>query len=265
MIKSTTFACLIFIITCVDANKPNITSITLSPHLTELVFSAGGKDSLIGISAYSNYPEATKNLPIIGDAFRLDFEMIKSLQPDLIFYWRNGTANQVIQQLDELGFKLHEISINQLSDIPSAIENIANALKTTPLEAPKLFTQRLDQLKSHRLKQKTALIQISDKPIYTVNGLHWMSEAIAVCGLSNVYAELSALSAAVTLESVVLNKPEVLVRLEPLANENQLASWKSIPAVKNQHIAVLEADHFTRPTLRTLLAIESLCEQVEAF
>ncbi len=242
-----------------------VTSITLSPHLTELVFSAGGEKSLVGISAYSNYPAATKNITIIGDAFRLDYELIKTLNPDVIFYWKNGTANQVIQKLEAMDLTMHEVDISQLKDIPAAIKKISKTLKTKPLEPIELFYTKLAKIKNNKIKPQSALIQVSNQPIYTVNGQHWMSEAIKTCGLSNVFNDLTPLSAAVTLESVLIRKPEVIVRIEPLLDSHQLAQWESIPAIANQQIVVLDADQFTRPTLRILNAIESLCEQINQF
>ena len=249
-----------------DTTKNNqITSISLAPHLTELIYSAGGGTNLIGISAFSNYPQETKNKPIIGDAFHLDLELISKLQPDIIFYWHNGTPAQTIEQLKSLGFNLKNIHITHLADIPKAIKLIAQTLKTQTSDDVENFNKKLKQLKQENHKNKSALIQISDQPIYTVNGSHWMSEAIETCGLKNVFHDLNNLSAAVTLEAVVLQKPEVIVRLEPITDNNQLSKWTSIPAIENQHIAVVEADHFTRPTLRTLSAIQSLCEQVKNF
>lgn len=241
----------------------SFTSISLAPHLTELVYSAGGGSQLLGVSAYSNYPKDALNKPIIGDAFHLDLELISELNPDVVFYWHNGTPTQTVEQLKSLGFNLENINITHLSDIPKAITQIAKSLNSQPLDAANQFLPGLKKLIKNKPEKQTALIQISDQPIYTVNGQHWMSEALEVCGLNNVFADLSNLSAAVTLEAVVLKKPAVIVRLEPLKDQNQLAQWPSIPAIANQHIAVLEADHFTRPTLRTLSAIQSLCEQVQ--
>ena len=254
-----------YITDSIHDNPLLITSISLAPHLTELIYSAGGSNNLIGVSAYSNYPEDAFNKQIIGDAFHLNLELISELKPDVIFYWHNGTPLQTIEQLQSLGFKLENIDITYLADIPAAIEQIADTLNTQPMDATESFLPQLKQLKQQAHRKNSALVQISDQPIYTVSGKHWMSEAVEVCGLSNVFNDLTSLSAAVTLESVVLKKPEVIVRIEPLQAENQLTQWTSIPAIANQHIAVLEADHFTRPTLRTLTAIKSLCQQVNAF
>jgi iron complex transport system substrate-binding protein len=244
-----------------ENNHTTVTSITLSPHLTELVYSAGGQDSLVGVSAYSNFPEEVKNLPIIGDAFRLDYEMVKTLNPDVIFYWQNGTAGQVVQHLKDQGYQLHEISIDHLNDIPKAISEISSVLKTQPTEATEKFEQRLNSLQLNTTTRQ-ALIQISAKPIYTVNDKHWMSEAIGVCGLKNVFDDLEPLSAAVTLESVVLKKPDVIITTG-LMPDNPLKEWSSIPAVKNNLVIDLNPDTFSRPTLRLLDAIEDLCQQVK--
>ena len=262
MLKTTLLLMLFSCVSCyANTTSKQPSCITLSPHLTELVYSAGGAKSLVGVSAYSNYPLEAAALPVIGDAFRLDYELVKSLQPDVIFYWKNGTANQVVQQLLNMNFNLQEINISKLADISTAIETIASTLNTQPLTPTTEFNSRLHHLRNLPHSKQTALIQISDKPIYTVNGEHWMSEAINVCGLINVFADLTSSSAAVTLESVILKKPDVIVTTGSIS-ENPLLSWNKIPAIENQKIIQMNPDTFSRPTLRTLGAIEYLCQSL---
>lgn len=59
--------------------------ITLAPHLTELLFSLGAQERIIATVEYSDYPDAAKNIQRIGDAFRIDWEQLTLLNPDLIF------------------------------------------------------------------------------------------------------------------------------------------------------------------------------------
>lgn len=248
-----------------DEDQQVITSISLAPHLTELIYSAGGESGLLGVSAYSDYPEDALDKQIIGDAFHLNLELISQLDPDVIFYWHNGTPAQTIEQLKSMGFELVNIDITRLSDIPEGIKKIATTLNTQMVGAVDDFYPQLKQLKQQAASGQSALIQISDQPIFTVSGQHWMSEAIEICGLNNVFHDLASLSAAVTLEAVVLTEPAVIIRLESMGDNNPLRQWTSIPAIANNHIAMLNADHFTRPTLRTLTAIQSLCEQLDGF
>ena len=236
------------------------TAVTLSPHLTELVYSAGGGEQLIGVSAYSNHPEAATHKAIIGDAFRLDLEQLKILQPTVIFYWPDGTANQVIMQLQEHGFTLVGIDIQSLADIPRGVQLISQTLHTTPAADTAQFTATIEHWRSQNLKHRTAMIQIADRPIYTVDQQHWMSEAMAVCGLQNVYQSLGTPAAAVTLESVVMHNPEVIITTQPFDDNHSLAAWPQIEAIRQHNIITLEADHFTRPTLRLALAIDDLCQ-----
>ena len=58
--------------------------VSLAPFLTELVYSAGAGDRLVGAVAFSDYPEAAARLPQVGDFKRLDLEVLLALQPDLV-------------------------------------------------------------------------------------------------------------------------------------------------------------------------------------
>ena len=52
---------------------------SLAPHLTELVYAAGAGELLVGVVEYSDYPEAARSLPRIGDAWRVDMERLLAL------------------------------------------------------------------------------------------------------------------------------------------------------------------------------------------
>jgi len=48
--------------------------ISLAPHITELIFSAGAGEKISATDDYSDYPEAAKSITRIGDANHLDIE-----------------------------------------------------------------------------------------------------------------------------------------------------------------------------------------------
>ena len=60
----------------VSLAKPAQRVISLSPHVTELIFSAGAGDKIIGTVKYSDYPAAAKEIPRIGDNRQFDLERI---------------------------------------------------------------------------------------------------------------------------------------------------------------------------------------------
>ena len=99
---------------------------TLAPHLGELVFAAGAGDRLVGVSAYSNYPEAARELPVIGDAFAVDQERLALLAPDLLLAWQSGTPAGVVDALRAGGYRVEILRTQTLDDIAAAIERIGD-------------------------------------------------------------------------------------------------------------------------------------------
>src|SRR5216117_3138014 len=50
--------------------------VTLAPFLTELVFTAGAGERIVGVSAYSDYPPEARALPQVGTAAGFSIEQI---------------------------------------------------------------------------------------------------------------------------------------------------------------------------------------------
>ncbi|HVE10490.1 MAG TPA: ABC transporter substrate-binding protein, partial [Paraburkholderia sp.] len=73
----------------VTLNAPAQRVVSLAPHVTELLYAAGGGAQMAGAVTYSDYPPAARQLPRVGDNKALDLERIVALRPDLIVVWRH--------------------------------------------------------------------------------------------------------------------------------------------------------------------------------
>src|SRR6266571_5683185 len=79
----------------VTVARPAQRIISMSPHVTELLFAAGGGARIVGAMNFSDYPEAAKKIPLIGDNAQIDLERVVALKPDLLVVWQSGnTARQ---------------------------------------------------------------------------------------------------------------------------------------------------------------------------
>ena len=94
--------------------------ISLAPNLTELAYAAGLGSRLIAVSAYSDYPPEARKLPQVGDAFRLDWEQLLALQPDMVLAWGSGLAERDRAEFEKLGLKLLVMEPRRLGDIPKS-------------------------------------------------------------------------------------------------------------------------------------------------
>src|SRR5215217_3775380 len=125
--------------------------VSLSPNITELVFSAGAGSKLVGASRYSDYPDQAKTIPEVGDASGLDFEKILALEPDLVIAWRSGNNAADISKLEKLGLTVFAAEAARLDDIPRLLR-VTGKLAGTSRQAEsaaKGYEEELQQI-NHR-------------------------------------------------------------------------------------------------------------------
>lgn len=129
-------------------NAPARRVVTLAPHLTELIFAAGGAASLVGVDSFSSYPPAVARLPRVGDAAGLDLERILALRPDLIFGWLSGNKPSDIARLEQLRVQLFLSEPRHLNDIPRTLRVMGQLLGTAAAaeQQARAFEQRLQAM-----------------------------------------------------------------------------------------------------------------------
>jgi iron complex transport system substrate-binding protein len=239
--------------------------VTLAPHLTELVFAAGGAASLAGVDSFSSYPPAAASLPRVGDAAGLDLERILALRPDLIFGWLSGNKPSDIARLEQLRVKLFLSEPRHLDDIPRTLRVMGQLLGTTAAadQQARAFEQRLQamQVQFTGSQPVPVFFEIWHQPLITVTAQHLISDAITLCGGQNVFGALAGLAPPVSLESVLAADPEVIIATD--VPPGALAAWEKHPrvrAVQRKQIYQLAPELITRATPRVLDGTEKICE-----
>ncbi|MBS93762.1 MAG: cobalamin-binding protein [Gammaproteobacteria bacterium] len=257
----------------VDApNRPSSRIITLAPHLTELVYSAGAGNRLVGVVEYSDYPAVALNLPRIGDAFRLDHEAIIGLKPDLILAWESGTPRAVIDRLEQLDYRVVVLAAGSLDGVAESLRAIGRLAGTQKAaEAAALaFEISLDEIRMTTAGREslTVFYQVSSQPLFTISRQHIIGEAIELCGGHNVFAGLPEVSPSISPEAVIDAAPEVIIATqfsEDTSMANALAVWQqwtSIPAVHDSNLYFVDASLMTRPSVRILGGVRELCARI---
>ncbi len=243
--------------------------ITLAPHLAELVYAAGGGERLAGVTSYTDYPPEAAALPRIGDAFRVDLERIAVIDPDLILAWAEGTPQALVARLRELGYPLLVIRTGGVADIAAAIRRIGERLDTAAAadRAAREFLLQLEAAVAGHAEARPLRVfyQVASRPLYTVNGSHFISELIRRCGGRNVFADLGELAPVVTVESVLSRNPEVI--LAPGAGPGVLERWQawdSVTAVRAGNLLTVPADTLARPSPRLVAGARDICAALES-
>jgi iron complex transport system substrate-binding protein len=243
--------------------------VSLAPHVAELVFAIGAGDMLVGVSAYTDYPDAAAKLPVVGDAFGLDQERLAVIQPDVLLAWQSGTPAHVVDEIRARGYRIEVITTTSIDDISIALRQIGEMTGHTD-EASLVaheFENNLQNLMTRYADAKpiSVFYQIATRPLYTVNAEHYVSEMIEICGGINVFADLGGLAPLIGVEAVLQRNPEVILASTDAGPDafREWERWPDLAANRYANQFLMPADEIGRATPRLLLAAKAMCDALE--
>ena len=248
--------------------------VSLAPHLTELAFAAGAGAKLVAVSEYSDFPPEAARLPRVASATGVDIERILALQPDLVLAWRLDATAKALDRLESLGLKLFYVEPHRLDEIPQAIETIGALAGTEAVaraEAGRLRAELARLRKEYGARPRLDVFyQASDRPLMTLNGTHFVSDAIELCGGRNVFASAPLIASPVDPEAVLAADPQVIVAARggevaasgESADAAWQAEWRRFPglrAVRDGNLFAIRAEEMSRHGPRAIAATATLC------
>lgn len=241
--------------------------ITLAPHLTELVYAIGAGERLVGVVEWSDFPEAARDLPRIGDAFRFDLETILVLDADVALSWAGGTPESAVRRLQDIGIRVHPVEIRDLDDIGHALEELGDLLgtETAAGAAADAFRHRRRDFRESVAagREIPVFYQVSARPLYTLGGRHVINEVFELCGARNVFADMDIEAAVVEHESVLAANPLAIVAGHS-GEGDPLEWWRqrhgNMRAVACGNLLEVEPELLVRPTPRILDGARRLCD-----
>jgi iron complex transport system substrate-binding protein len=254
----------------VTLQKPAMRVIALAPHATELVYAAGGASRIVAVSEYSDYPEQAKQLPRVGDSRQFDMERIAVLRPDLVVVWLHGSSERQIDQIRALGIPIFQSEPTRLDSIASSVSRLGKLMGTETVAeaAADGLRKQLAGLKARYAGRSPVRLfyQISDKPLYTLNGEQIVSDALRLCGAENIFAHMTVKAPSVSIEAVLQENPEAIVSGGEGKVEGGVAMWKgysSMTAVRRDNLFRVNGNLLNRAGPRMIAGTASLCEKIE--
>ena len=254
----------------VRLDRPAQRIVSLSPGITELLFSAGAGPQIVGVSAHSDFPPEARSLPQVSRAQGIDLERIAALRPDLIVTWGSGYSPSLLDALRSLAVPVYVLEPRALESVAASIERLG--VLAGSARAPAVagaFRERLLALRRQYSGRSPIRVfyQVWSSPIMTLSGGHLASEVMRTCGARNVFEDLAPLVATVDAEAVIAAQPQILLTAEAGGvDHGALDVWQrfaQIPAVAAGRLVTLDADELDRGSVRVLDATQKLCEIVE--
>ena len=109
--------------------------------------------------------------------------------------------------------------------------------------------------------------RIWNRPLTTVSGENFLSEALEICKGENVFADRPGKAPKVSFDDLATKDPWVIVGSGSASGPAEFrANWEkrpSLSAVKNNRLVYIIDDTITRPTPRTPEGIANLCAELD--
>lgn len=259
-----------------DLNRPLTVAgaplriVSLAPGATEMLFAAGGGAQIIATVEYSDTPPAARAIARIGDAAAIDMERLVALRPDVVVAWPGGGNPAQRAKIASLGIAVYEQQVSRLSELGESLRRLGTLTGTgdAARQAADALEARLAQLRRTYADAPGAphprvLLQVWNRPIYSVGGRQLMSDALAACGARNVFADLPEAAPLVDTESVIARNPDIIVAAAPPGEGAAwVADWKrfgGLGAVRAGRVVAFEDQGLSRLGPSVIDATANLC------
>jgi len=240
--------------------------VSLAPSSTELLFALGAGDQVVGRTTWCRYPPAALDVPDVGDGLNPNIEAIAARQPDLVVLYRSPMNETAAAQLRRLGIASVTLPQDRLEDIASAArelgrrtgreaagDSIAGAIEALLGKAPPPAIARL-------------AFVVWDNPPMVIGAGSYLDQLATLAGGGNVFHDLGAASATVSIETIAARNPDVILVLSEstaLPSYSRRPEWRAIRAVREGRFIMLPADLFGRPSPTAPAAVAVLRRALE--
>jgi iron complex transport system substrate-binding protein len=246
--------------------------ISLAPGATEMLFAAGAGGQLVATVEYSDEPRAARAVARIGDVAAIDMERLVALKPDVVITWPAGGNPAQRDKIAALGIALYQQQVLKFADLAPSLRRLGELTGTQAVaaRAATAIEARIAALRrsyaAGSARRPSVLLQVWNRPIYTVGGQQLMSDALSLCGARNAFADLPEAAPLIDTEAVIARNPDIILAAAPPGEGAAwVVDWQrfgSLAAVRAGRVVPFEDQALSRLGPSVLDATENLCRTI---
>ena len=242
--------------------------VSLLPSFTEILFAIGAGDRLVGRTSWCDYPPEARAVPSVGDGMPPSVEAVAARRPDLVVLYRSGPNVTAAEQLERLGVRTVLFDLNRLEELAPAARRLGTL--TGQSERAESLARVMDSLASQPLAPSTQSLAfiVWDNPPIVIGAGSYLDRLAALAGARNVFHDVGAPSAQVSIETIAARDPDFVAVLSdsgPPAPPRYASrpEWRVVRAVRQGRFLFLPGQLFGRPGPRVVEAIRELRRRLE--
>ncbi len=174
--------------------RPPRRIVSLVPSDTYTLFALGAGDRVVGRTTYCELPAAAGAIPTVGGTKNVDVEAVLALEPDFVIANQEENTRVALEALAARGVRTLVSLPRRAADGLAHMARLARALGVAKEPAVvELVRRGYDELRAAEATRaasgRRAFVPIWMDPLMTLNGDTFGSDVLALCGVSNVFAE----------------------------------------------------------------------------
>ena len=194
--------------------------VSLAPHLTELVFAAGGGERLVGVHPLQRLPGRGARVAGRGRRVRAQPRSAsRSSSPTWCWSGSPASASASASNCAPSGCRSTRARSAASTTSPNACapRHAARHAEPRPTPPRAALEQRWHALQARYARRPPVRVfyQLWHQPLMTINREHLIAQAITACGGVNVFAALPLLTPTVSWEAAVAADPQLIAALGP--------------------------------------------------
>ncbi|OGV35797.1 MAG: hypothetical protein A2020_08565 [Lentisphaerae bacterium GWF2_45_14] len=236
----------LFPLVCLADTPENPRVVSLAPSITEIIFSVGKGDLIVGRTSADTYPEKVKKATIIGGFGKPSLEALISVKPDIVFA-SSLCDGSVIKSIESAGIKFVMLPSESFDEYFKALDEIGRLLhceKVASVEVARLKKGlsefRLSARELSEDKRPLVFMEIWDVPLMTSGRKSFLNDFIILAGGRNLAGSLDKGYFNCSEEWVISGSPDIIIAPSMgkagVSGIRSRKGWENIPAVRNSRI-----------------------------
>jgi iron complex transport system substrate-binding protein len=240
--------------------------VSLAPSLTEILFLIGADSAIVGVTDYCDYPEAAKGIAKVGGMLNPNIERILALQPDLVLMSGSGNMRSDFEKLTLAGtpvFVSHPQSIDGVfKSIKDAGELTGRRQRADSAVAHLQIRREILVHRAAARKKVSVLLILSLNPLIAIGPKAFLNELVTLANGQNIVRDSSTAYPVLSREEILRRQPDVIVATSDIVRSvddllSPYPEWKSLTAIQNKHVAIVDASIVSRPGPRIIEGLEA--------
>jgi iron complex transport system substrate-binding protein len=230
--------------------------ISLVPSVTETIIALGAGNRIIARTEYDR-DSSLAAVPLVGRGLSPSVEAIIALRPDLVVIWASDKRGDLRGQLEKARVPVLALEVQDTADAFRVVTLMGAALGRQAVGGLLLDSLRASlkvttSIAAQRSRRRVFYVVYNDPPMTAGPGT-FIDQLLDIAGADNIFSDATSQWPTVSLEEVVKRDPDIVVLpVGEMSSQvgDRLRStpgWRDLRAVKNNCLALIDADLVNRP------------------